>query len=614
MFRTYVNAPGREVSDGLTLSKDGSVVRVDSKRFPSLSLIQPGMKLISINGVSSPNPSEEQQRYCKFEGEILIVLSSETKDEFDISSDDDESNFRPQTFLPAHSQKSGPEESSSSVILGAAKQCGAGKCVIIMSEGSNPALPIAQAAEKLKTTVMYIDTVARMKTRQKMDDAGQLFKKSLEKGVWIYLERATKSISLLQKLAEVISGVEKAGKMHPQSRVFLMCEPHPHFPDELIKDSVTLRCRMQGNKMEVNQSEDLLESKRRLNVIQGNDTSKAEISTQKKKVTISGEVNIVHLEKNTFLELSASARPPGEGQLGEGLTRVAKYAFGSNEKFISLCKVKEGRFAVGTNSGYVVLLDSDGLPLIQFRPHKACIWDVAFSTPVDFSTPYDFSTACEDGTSTIFNYSLAGRGLVATSVASFQSDVFAVTYSNPADPNSPVLSGGLSATICVLHSDRQNSTFISSGTSIQAMCNTHNNRVIVGGGNGTCSLIDSARCVVLAHTSKHSRKVPAVASFNNVAVTGGFDKMVRLWDVSGGSFQFMFEQQINEVVTAVAVNEKYVSVCSGSDLIVWDLRKMTTPLHKKANAWRDLTRGLVMDGKTIVTASVDGVARFWDIK
>eukprot|EP00796_Vickermania_ingenoplastis_P005426 gene5426-3911_t len=607
---TYVNAPGREVAEGIVLSKDGVVQRVESNRFPLLSSVRSGMRLLSINGAPVQDAKEEQRRYKSFEGEILVVLSTEAKDEFDISSDDEDEGFKPNTFLPQHNtgDSKSAEDTSSSVMIDAAKRCSPGKCVIIMSEGSNPALPISQAAEKMGASVMYIDTVGRMKTRQKIDDAGELFQKSLEKGLWIYLERATKSITLLQKLAESIAEVEKAGRMSKQARVFLMCEPHPHFPEALIKDSVTLRCRLQGSNLEVNQPDDLLESKRRMNVIQGNDgAQKPEVTKQKRRVKISGEVDIVHLEKNTFLELSASAKPAVDNPSGDGLTRVAKYVFGSSEKFISLCKVQEGRFAVGTNSGYVVLLDSDGLPLIQFRPHKACVWDVAFSTL------YDFSTACEDGTSTIFNYSLAGREVTATSVASFQADVFAVTYADPSDPSSPVLSGGLSATICVLHSDRQNSTFISSGTSIQAMCNTRTHRVIVGGGNGTCSLIDPARCVVLDSTNKHSRKVPAVASHGDIAVTGGFDKIVRVWDVHGGSFQFMFEQQIKEVVTAVATNGKYISVCSGSDLMVWDLRKMNTPLATKTNAWRDLTRGLAIDGNTIVTASVDGIARFWEI-
>eukprot|EP00796_Vickermania_ingenoplastis_P010977 gene10977-7622_t len=609
---TYVNAPGRDIAAGLHITTDGVVQRVDAARFPQLAAVRPGMRLLSINGatVKGAEAQNEQRRYQSFEGEILIVLSPrEVKDELDISSDDDESssNFKPNTFMPAfgHGKKSSPGV----VVFEAAKRCGPGKCVILMSEGTNPALSIAQAAEKAGVNVVYIDTVGRMKTRQKIDDAGAVFKKSLEKGAWIYLERATKSITLLHKLAECIALVEASGKMHKQSRVFLMCEPHPHFPEALIKDSITLRCRLGGGggaDVEVDQTEDLLESQRRMNVIHGNDpaaaTASPEVQTsQRRRVRISGEVDVVHLEKNTFLELSASAKPhvdAGEG--ATGLVRLAKYNFGSGEKFISLCKVKEGRYAVGTSSGYVVLLDSDGLPLIQFRPHRACVWDVAFSTT------YDFSTACEDGTSTIFNYSLAGREVTATSVASFHADVFAVTYADPSDPTSPVLSGGLSKTICVLHSDRKNSTFMPSASSIQAMCHTRNRRVLVGGGDGTCMLLDPVRCEVLDSAREHTRKLPAVASEGDVAVTGGFDRIVRLWDIRSDRFQCVAEKQISEVVTAVATNGSHVAVCSGSDLMVYDVRKMKSPLAIKTGAWKDLTRGLVMDGSMIITASVDG--------
>ncbi|CAD2217919.1 hypothetical protein AGDE_11671 [Angomonas deanei] len=380
-----------------------------------------------------------------------------------------------------------------------------------------------------------------------------------------------------------------------------------------MRNCITLRCRLQGdNAATVDVKEDLLESKKRRDMIYGSDGAvsnipKPEVSKPKtKKVRISNEVNIVQMEKTTFMEMSASARPVSdrENTVGEGLTRIAKYSFGSNEKFISLCKVRDNRFAVGTNSGYVVLLDSDGLPLIQFRPHKACVWDISFASQ------FDFASACEDGTSVIFNYYLAAQELTANSVASFQSDVFAVTYADCNDISSPVLSGGLSATICVLHSDRQNSSFIASGTSIQAMHATQHKKVIVGGGNGTCSLVDPDRCVIVDSTNLHTRKVPAVSCSGDVAVTGGFDRVLRLWDVRSG-FKMVNERSIPEVVTAVAVSDKYAAACSGSDLLVWDLRKMTNPVATKHNAWKDLTRGLVIEGNLIVTASVDGITRFW---
>ncbi|CAJ1991139.1 WD domain G-beta repeat [Leishmania donovani] len=616
MATVYTSVPGKEFAKGVTLDEANRIVRVDAG-LPSLSALQVGMVVRSIGGVPVGDGRCEQARHHSNRSQVLVVLGAPPKDEFDLSSDDDDAaNFKPPSTLPPLPPEfnNSVAQNSSAVVYEATVKCGAGGCVIIMCEGANPALAITLAAEKAKAEVMYIDTVARMKTRQTIENAGGVLKKSLEKGLWIYVEQATKSITLLRQISDCIMEVRAAGKMHAQSRVLLMCEPHPHFPEALMRGSVTLRSRLQNNNMaEVDIREDLSESARRKQAIHGDDVAssetaaKPEVTKTRKKVRISNQVNIVHLEKSTFMEMSASAQPPLEsGTSHDGISRVAKYSFGSNENLISLSYVRDHRFAIGTNSGYVVLIDRNGLPLIQFRPHKACIWDVSFSSQ------FDFSTACEDGTSVIYNYSLANQELTTVSVASFQNDVFAVTYANPNDVNSGVLSGGLSATVCVLHSDRQNSSFIACRTSIQAMCATQMNQVIVGGGTGACTLIDTNHCVVTDITHAHNKKVPAVGTHGNVAVTGGFDCVLRLWDVRNG-FHLTSQRQLNEVITAVAMNERYISACSGSSLYVWDPRKMDRTLAVKANAWKDLTRGLVLDGSTIVTASVDGVARIWEV-
>lgn len=616
MATVYASVSGKEFAKGVTLDEANRIVRVDAG-LPSLSALQVGMVVRSIGGVPVGDGRCEQARHHNNRSQVLVVLGAPPKDEFDLSSDDDDtSNFKPPSTLPPLPPElnNSVAQSSSAVVYEATTKCGAGGCVIIMCEGANPALPITLAAEKAGAEVMYIDTVARMKTRQTMENAGAVLKKSLEKGLWIYVEQATKSITLLRQISDCIMEVRAAGKMHAQSRVLLMCEPHPHFPEALMRGSVTLRSRLQNNNVaEVDIREDLSESARRKQVIQGDDVApsetaaKPEVTKTRKKVRISNQVNIVHLEKSTFMEMSASAQPSVEaGTSHDGISRVAKYSFGSNENLISLAYVRDHRFAIGTNSGYVVLIDRNGLPLIQFRPHKACIWDVSFSSQ------FDFSTACEDGTSVIYNYSLTNQELTTVSVASFQNDVFAVTYANPNDVSSGVLSGGLSATVCVLHSDRQNSSFIACRTSIQAMCATQMNQVIVGGGTGICTLIDTNHCVVTDITHAHKKKVPAVSTHGSVAVTGGFDCVLRLWDVRNG-FHLTSQRQLNEVITAVAMNERYISACSGSSLYVWDPRKMDRTLAVKANAWKDLTRGLVLDGSTIVTASVDGVARIWEV-
>ncbi|KPI84801.1 hypothetical protein ABL78_6151 [Leptomonas seymouri] len=616
MSAVYANVVGKEFATGVTLDDSNRIVRV-TPAMPSLSSLQVGMVVRSIGGVPVGDGRAEQARHHSNRSQVLVVLGASAKDEFDLDSDEDTgAGFKPPTSLPplppeCHNTVA---QNSSSVIYDATVKCGPGGRVIIMCDGANPALPITLAAEKAKAEVMYIDTVARMKTRQTIDNAGGMLKKSLEKGLWIYVEQATKSITLLRQFSDCINEVMASGKMHARSRVLLMCEPHPHFPEALLRGSVTLRSRLQNNNAaEVDVKEDTPEGPYRKLDIHGDEmalgetAAKPEVTATRKKVRISNQVSIVQLEKSTFMEMSASAQPAAEPSAsGEGITRVAKYSFGSNEKFISLSYVRDHRFAVGTNSGYVVLIDRDGLPLIQFRPHKACIWDVSFASQ------FDFATACEDGTSVIYNYSLANQELTTVSVASFQNDVFAVTYSNPSDVSSAVLSGGLSATVCVLHSDRQNSSFIACRTSIQAMCSTQTNQAIVGGGTGACTLIDTNYCVVTDITNAHNKKVPAVGTHGNVAVTGGFDCALRFWDLRNG-FHLTSHQQLNEVITAVAVNDRYVSACSGSSLFVWDARMMDRTLAVRTNAWKDLTRGLVLDGNTLVTASVDGVARIWEV-
>ncbi|AIO00560.1 hypothetical protein LPMP_303380 [Leishmania panamensis] len=616
MAAVYASVTGKEFARGVTLDEGNRVVRVDAA-MPSLSALQVGMVVRSIGGVPVGDGRAEQARHRSNHSQVLVVLGAPTKDEFDLSSDEESAaDFKPLSAIPPLPAEfsSSVAQNSSAVVYEAAVKCGAGGCVIIMCEGANPALPITLAAERAKAEVMYIDTVARMKTRQTIENAGGVLKKSLEKGLWIYVEQATKSITLLRQISDCIIEVRAAGKMHPQSRVLLMCEPHPHFPEALMRGSVTLRSRLQNNNMaEVDIREDLSESTHRKRAIHGDEIlsseaiAKPEVTATRKKVRISNQVNIVNLEKSTFMEMSASAQPMAESTASsDGISRVAKYSFGSNENLISLAYVRDHRFAIGTNSGYVVLIDRNGLPLIQFRPHKACIWDVSFSSQ------FDFATACEDGTSVIYNYSLTNQELTTVSVASFQNDVFAVTYANPNDVTSAVLSGGLSATVCVLHSDRQNSSFIACRTSIQAMCATQANQAIVGGGTGACTLIDISHCVVTDISQSHKKKVPAVGTHGSLAVTGGFDCSLRLWDVRNG-FHLVSQQQLSEVITAVAMNDRYVAACSGSSLYLWDPRKMDRTLALKANAWKDLTRGLLLDGNTIVTASVDGVARIWEV-
>ena len=613
----------------LEVDVDGSVLECNPSVFPGVTA---GMVVTQINDCLIGNRADLKEELSNISNDPAksqtlleiqfvqpgaaddsggLMKKQKKNDELDFDSDgedDPTAGEEPTSHMPGDGDFS--VESGIQVIVKAAQKCVPGSCILLLCERYNPAYQIEGAAAKLGVSVMHIDAVARVKSRLPMEEFGGTLRKSLERGVWIYIENASKSITLLQKLAESIYEVRENKTMHVDSRVLLLCEPHPHFPQDLLDGCVTLRMRMSAGESLL--EETIKDPRSNLQLLKGTSpsTEPPRASTKKRSVKIASEVEVVPLETSMFLEMSASALPAGngaDGQPREGLQRVAKYRFGPNEKLISLCAVGDDRFAVGTSSGYVVALDRNGLPLIQYRPHKACIWDVAFSSN------YDFSTASEDGTSSIFAYHLNQQTLEATSVASFQSDVFALAYTRPNDPNSAVLSGGLSATICVLHSDRKSSSFIPASTSIQAMrAITTRDFVLFGGGNGSCSLVDPNTCTTVETATKHSRKVPAVAAYGNMALSGSFDKTLRVWDVRAG-MHCSHNLVMSDVLTATAISDNYAAACSGSSLYLWDLRNFHQILAVKNKAWSGLTRGLVMDHATkmLVTASVDGIARFW---
>lgn len=648
----------------LEVNVDNTIIVADPSVFPGAV----GLVVATVNGVMVSNRSElreELQNLLAQNPEATVSIqvsaavnlacfapdttadvskgdiavggpSASTKDEFDLDSDDDEEDTS--KLLEVKTQRTTaplqPERGSTEQILfDAAARALPGHCILLLCDGFNPVVHVEAAAQRYHANVMHIDPVTRIKTRQRMDEYASTLKKSLERGVWLFVENATKSITLLEALAGCIHDTMQAGTFHNATRVLLMCEPHPHFPALLMQNSITLRLKPIQQSPEDNNvidAEGLSESRTKMTLLKatsqdssqsaGSNSSGHQPPTvatgRKRRVRIAAEVDVVRIESSAFLEMSASAIPPSN-DLHEGpespltnngsIERVARYRFGPSEKMISLCRVAQDRFAVGTSSGYVVVLDTNGLPMIQYRPHKACIWDVAFAGS------YDFATASEDGTSSVFHYYLGQQELEASSVASFQSDVFAVCYARDFDAASPVLSGGLSATVCVLHADRKSSSFIPATTSIQALCSIPSRgHVLVGGGNGTVSVVDPESCRTVESSNKHVRKVPAVSACGSTLLTGSFDKTLRVWDYRQ-QMHCSHNLVMTDVLTACAVSEQHIAACSGSSLYLWDLRMLHQVLAVKNRAWNGLTRGLVLADKTLVTASVDGAARFWKI-
>ena len=197
--------------------------------------------------------------------------------------------------------------------------------------------------------------------------------------------------------------------------------------------------------------------------------------------------------------------------------------------------------------------------------------------------------------------------------ASFQGDVFAVTYARQHDPSSAVLSGGIDSTIFILQSDRTKFLSVAAFATVQGMrLIPGRGHVMYGGGNGLVAVLDPSTGAIVDSANRHTKKVPAVACAECTAATGSFDNTVRLWDCRT-QLRPTVSLDVHEVVTAVALEDNLVAACCGNSLLLWDQRNMAQVYCSKNGAWSGLTRGLQLFAteKIVVSASVDGVARFW---
>ena len=506
------------------------------------------------------------------------------------------------------------EDDPNRVMANAAQKVEPGNCIIILTQGLNPAMYVESAAKDNGVSVMYVSGGQRLKNKVRLDDFEAIIAKALRSPVWILIESATKSISSLQELANAIKEVRSTDSFHPKTRIFLMCEPHPHFPEELLKGSITLRFRPNPGAHLRQLEETMHDSRSKIDIMTGiktsakkNDDLAVSFKPERRRVQIASDVDVVLLESST---VNASEDiPHGKEKLDPketGLRLDAQHtACRGGESLISLSKISENRFAVGNNAGQVLILDLNALPMMQFRPLKACIWDMAFASN------YDFAAACEDGTASIMEYDMRRREIITKASAKFESDVFAITYAG-ATPDSAVVSGGLSNAICVLHSDRQQASRCVTTTSIQAITMTHAGSVLFGGGSGLTGIVDPETTTIIRSANKHTKKVPAACCITNIAVTGSFDKAVRLWDMRD-RFSSTHSLVMADVVTAVSIDGNEMCCCSGNSLYIWDIRNLRTVLDSRVNAWKGLTRGLQLfsDSKHIATASVDGVVRIW---
>ena len=151
-------------------------------------------------------------------------------------------------------------------------------------------------------------------------------------------------------------------------------------------------------------------------------------------------------------------------------------------------------------------------------------------------------------------------------------------------------------------------------TSLQSMAPIMDKNIAAGGGDGSVFVVDTERGAVVSQWKQHRKKAPAISVVGNTIVSGSFDCSVCMTDArASNAAPAMHTMKFQQYVTGLSVDGNHLTACVGDNLYLWDLRNLGTVLGGFPQAWPGLSRAvkIVSETETIVTASPDGVARFW---
>lgn len=128
-----------------------------------------------------------------------------------------------------------------------------------------------------------------------------------------------------------------------------------------------------------------------------------------------------------------------------------------------------------------------------------------------------------------------GAGIVPTAATSLGDDVYCVSYVTGAHDSvpPPLVIGGLHSAVVIrsAHSTSVSLVPITSNTQVADSFPSYSVS-LVGGGDGSITVIDVATASVMATLQEHSRKVPALTVCNeHVFFSGAFDSSILSWDV-----------------------------------------------------------------------------------
>jgi WD40 repeat protein len=294
---------------------------------------------------------------------------------------------------------------------------------------------------------------------------------------------------------------------------------------------------------------------------------------------------------------------------------VLKHTFSGcyGDKFLDIAfGGSPDRYAVCSSLGNVYVLDSSARSMFELHTHDSPVWGVSFHSK------FHFAVGAEDGMvflwKNLTNADAEAQMECYASIA-FGSDVYCVNYLSGLGPEPPIAIGGLAPHILLSTHDGKTQTKIQIQSNTQAVRAFGSKELLVAQGDGAINVLDVAAETSVCRLQEHSRKVPIVAvEDENVFYSGSFDSTIRAWDRRAGLSRSTHSLKLKNYVTGLDVDSNILAACVGENLYLWDSRRLEEVLGGFPKAWNGLTRGIKVhaQGKQTVTASPDGLVRFWE--
>ena len=408
------------------------------------------------------------------------------------------------------------------------------------------------------------------------------------------------------------------------SRIFIMMEPHPHFPEQLLRECVMLRYLPRegipgtgpGILVEVG-AHDVHRQERMVRAGKSTDTVNTEAGSRrqsttmneltfndsgmirdpyrkKKKIGFTSDVSVVEFDEEldrlmakeaeektkaatknieeediAAAKLAAAIGEPQDVASSIRLLRSESRCY-NGEKFTCLSSAGQHRIAAGTNEGNVCIMDYDARPLLTFHAHPACIWGL------DFFDNNRFASASEDHNvhEWVHDARHDVHGYQGERVSRFSSDVMAVRYVS----DNCIVAGGMNGSLVFHNRDARTKQSIPTISTIQAIgkCPFDSKKFVTAGGSGAVTIFDAYARKKTDLYSVHTLQVSQVAwSADNVIASGSFDGTIAIIDTRVKDLIARYAS-LNGPTTALALEGNELIVCSSDTLAIYDVRRQTS--------------------------------------